>query len=194
LRPKNCVLDLGCGTGLTPQKLGLPENWQIIGMDVNEDSLQTARKSFPSRAFVRGNAESLPFADESFWRVVSNLAVPYMDVPVALAEMYRVLQPGCEIVISTHSAAFTFSELEHDFHSTAAILYRFYVLLNGVYFHLTGRLLRFSTTRIESFQTRRAMRRALEKQGFSEVRFRFDGRRYMVEAKKNLSLANQPFG
>jgi len=38
------------------------------------------------------------------------------------------------------------------------------------------------------------MRRALEKQGFSEVRFRFDGRRYMVEAKKSLSLANQPFG
>jgi hypothetical protein len=28
--------------GLTPQKLGLPQSWQIIGMGVNEDSLQTA--------------------------------------------------------------------------------------------------------------------------------------------------------
>jgi ubiquinone/menaquinone biosynthesis C-methylase UbiE len=190
----NCVLDLGCGTGLTPQKLGLPEEWQIVGIDVHEDSLQTARKIFPSRAFVRGDAESLPFADESFWRVISNVAVPYMDIPVALAEMYRVLQPGCEIVISTHSAAFTFRELEHDFLRPAAMLYRLYVLLNGVYFHLTGKLIRFSAARIESFQTRGAIKRALERQGFSEVSFRFDGCRHIVEAKKKkLSLANQLF-
>ncbi len=28
------VLDLGCGDGKTPQKLGLPSGWKIVGVDM----------------------------------------------------------------------------------------------------------------------------------------------------------------
>ena len=185
----NCVLDLGCGIGLTPQKLDLPQTWRIIGLDVNEEALCRAHETFPNRVFVRGAGESMPFANETFWRIFSNVAVSYMHIPEALAEMNRVLQPGCAIVISTHSIGFTFSELRRAFPIPFATLYRIYVMANGVYFHLTGKLIRLSSARVESFQTRGAIRRALEQQGFSEIQFRFDGRRCIVEAKKKPSLS-----
>jgi ubiquinone/menaquinone biosynthesis C-methylase UbiE len=83
----NCVLDLGCGTRLTPQKLDLPQTWRIIGLDVNEEALRTAHEAFPNRVFVRGAGESMPFAHETFWRIFPTVAVPHMHIPEGLAEM-----------------------------------------------------------------------------------------------------------
>ena len=88
------VLDLGCGVGLTPQKLRLPPNWQIVGADVNYAAVCAAHSSFPQRAFVCSAGETLPFLDASFDRVICNVALPYMDIPETLAEVYRVLNPG----------------------------------------------------------------------------------------------------
>jgi hypothetical protein len=90
------------------------------------------------------------------------------------------------IVVSTYSAAFTTSELRLAFPRPIAILYRLNVPVNGLYFHRTGKLIRFSSTRIESFQTKSAMKRPLEQQGFSDIRFRRVGRRNVVEAKKEI--------
>ena len=50
------------------------------------------------------------------------------------------------------------------------IVYRTHVLLNGLVFHFSGRVFRFplKRERCESFQTRRGMRIALRRAGFTE--------------------------
>ena len=96
------VLDLGCGDGLTPQKLGLPPVWEIIGLDVSYASVSKAHINFPHRAFVCSAAEMLPFPASSFDRVISNVALPYMDLTKTLAETHRVLTPGGTLLASLH--------------------------------------------------------------------------------------------
>src|SRR5271155_1421817 len=151
------VLDLGCGDGLTPDKLSLPLTWQIIGVDVKYASLSKAHMSFPHRAFVCSAAEKLPFSDASFDRVISNVALPYMIIPKALAEIYRVLAPGGTMLASLHPASFTLSELRNVLTKPRAASYRVWVLANGVVFHIAGR--NFG----ESFQTERGIRIALRR-------------------------------
>jgi arsenite methyltransferase len=52
-------------------------------------------------AFVEGEAERLPFADESFDVVISNGVVDLIpDKEAAFAELYRVLVPGGRIQLA----------------------------------------------------------------------------------------------
>lgn len=114
-------------------------------------------------------AEALPFADSSFGRVVSSVAIPYTDIPVALAEIRRVLVPEGSLFMSVHHLRFTLGELRAAFPNPIAILYRLYVLANGLIFHASGRLVRFPNGKVESFQTTRALERALGGAGFVGV-------------------------
>ncbi len=82
--PEMRVLDLGCGVGLTPQKLSFPVGWQIIGLDVNYAAVD---------------------------RVIANVALPYMDIAKALAETHRVLTSGGTLLASLHPFTFTLAEL-----------------------------------------------------------------------------------
>jgi ubiquinone/menaquinone biosynthesis C-methylase UbiE len=67
------------------------------GLDYNPDGVAFARErhNLPGLEFVHGNAESLPFPDESFDAVVNveaSHAYPHFDR--FLPEMVRVLRPG----------------------------------------------------------------------------------------------------
>ena len=67
------------------------------GLDYNPDGVAFAQKrhNLPGLDFVQGNAESLPFPDESFDAVVNveaSHAYPHFDR--FLPEMVRVLRPG----------------------------------------------------------------------------------------------------
>jgi len=172
------VLDLGCGVGLTPQKLSLPPDWQFIGLDIGFRSVSEAHLNFRHREFVCAAAEHMPFSDLSFDRVISNVALPYMNIPETLAESYRVLIPGGMFVASIHPAGFTIAELWHALPHPQAALYRLWVLINGIIFHLSGRTLG------ESFQTERGIRIALQRAHFADVRFRRDPKHWFVEATK----------
>ena len=178
------VLDLGCGEGLTPQKLNLPASWHIVGVDVNLAALAMARVNFRDRTFICSKAEKLPFPDCSFDRVICNVALPYMNIAKALAEAYRVLVSGGTLSASLHPPAFTLEELRCVCpQKPKATLYRFWVLVNGIMFHLAGRNLG------ESFQTERGIRIALRRTNFASVSFRHDSKRWFVEATKPLSCA-----
>ena len=132
------VLDLGCGDGLTPHKLSLPSSWQIIGLDVKFAALSKAHINFPHRAFVCSAAERLPFPASSFDHVISNVALPYMDIPKALTEIYRVLAPGGTLLASLHPLSFTLAELRKALPKPKAALYRVWVLSNGIVFPRRG--------------------------------------------------------
>ncbi len=92
------VLEVSCGHGGGAAYLVRtlhPASY--TGLDYNPDGVAFARKrhDLPGLDFVHGNAESLPFPDESFDAVINieaSHAYPHFDR--FLPEMVRVLRPG----------------------------------------------------------------------------------------------------
>jgi ubiquinone/menaquinone biosynthesis C-methylase UbiE len=175
------VLDLGCGTGNLPIAAKINTADEVVGVDVNEESLAIARQRFPQRTFERARGESLPFPDASFDRVVAAVALPYMNIPETLTEVHRVLVPGGSAFFSVHPLRFTLGELWKSILKPTAMIYRFYVLLNGLAFHLTGRSLPI-TNRPESFQTQRGLSIAFRRAGFEKIKFTRPTGRLIAEA------------
>jgi ubiquinone/menaquinone biosynthesis C-methylase UbiE len=137
------ILDLGCGTGTNLAKLGVTESDEVTGVDIDAKVLPIARHRFPRRAFFVGAGEKLPFDNASFDRVISNVALPYMDIPKTLLEIHRVLVPGGQVWLSLHPASFTVREIRNTSSHLLSLVFRLYVLGNGVWFHYTGKTLCF---------------------------------------------------
>ncbi len=99
------VLDVGCGTGYTTTGiLRLRQVCEAIGIDQNNRQLQkAARKLTPEKPRIslsRGDAENLPFKDETFDAVISVGAVEYFPDPEkALKEMARVVKHDCMVIV-----------------------------------------------------------------------------------------------
>jgi SAM-dependent methyltransferase len=133
----------------------------------------------------------LPFEDEGFDRVVSAVALPYMNIQKTLAEIHRVLVPGGGLSLSLHLPSFTIAELLHNaIPKPVPTLFRLYVMANGLVFHCTGRTVGFvAGRRTESFQTERGMRVALNRAGFVNLSFSRAtgpvGETLIVEARKS---------
>jgi hypothetical protein len=119
---------------------------------------------------------------------MSAVALPYMNLPPTLREIQRVLRPGGELWASLHCQSFVWDHLLKSLRSLnwKDILYRSYVLVNGFGLHLTGKLFRFplKRSRIESGQTRRGIRLALESAGFTDVVMGQDRERFIVTARR----------
>ena len=67
------------------------------GLDFNADGIAFCRRkhNVPGLDFAHGDAESLPFADESFDAVINvEASHAYPRLPRFLAEVVRVLRPG----------------------------------------------------------------------------------------------------
>ena len=182
------VLDLGCGPGLDLVSWGVSASDEVTGLDIDESRLAIARQRFPNRTYLHGAGERLPFEDASFDRVISAVALPYMNIPTALAEIHRILVPDGRLSLSLHLPGFTLSELRnHALPRPIPTLFRLYVMANGVWFHLTGKTVGFINRRTESFQTERGMRLALDRSGFVTPTFRREpgpvGEMFIVEAR-----------
>ena len=101
VRPGQHVLDVACGTGTLLALLAActgPDG-RAVGIDMSEQMLETGRQKVKMSQveFIQGNAEALPFEDESFDRATASLAIHEMNRQGranALAEMRRVLKPG----------------------------------------------------------------------------------------------------
>jgi ubiquinone/menaquinone biosynthesis C-methylase UbiE len=101
------VLDAGCGTGLLTLSLlrVLERPVRLAAVDLSERSLHTARRAArrllggaglarSSVNFVRGNALSLPFADETFDFVMTSGVLEYLPLREGFDELARVTRPG----------------------------------------------------------------------------------------------------
>jgi ubiquinone/menaquinone biosynthesis C-methylase UbiE len=137
--------------------------------------------------FGAASGEHLPFADASFDLVLSRVALPYMHVPRALAEIRRVLRSGGTVWLSLHPPRFAFHALRHGIRarSLRGMLFPLYTLLNAVILVVADRQLRwpFGRKRYESNQLAAGMRRALARAGFTDVRISND-RFFVVEARR----------
>jgi ubiquinone/menaquinone biosynthesis C-methylase UbiE len=183
------VLDLGCGSGLDLASWGVTAADEVTGLDIDDSRLAIAKVQFSNRTYLQGAGECLPFEDESFDRVVSAVALPYMNIQKTLAEIHRVLVPGGGLSLSLH-LRFTIAELLHNaIPKLVPTLFRLYVMANGLVFHCSGRTVGFVNRRTESFQTERGMRVALNRAGFLNLSFSRatgpNGETFIVEARKS---------
>jgi arsenite methyltransferase len=102
------VLDIGSGAGtdslVAAQMVG--DSGQVTGIDMTPEMLGRARASAAEMGaanvdFVEGEAERLPFSDESFDVVISNGVIDLIpDKEAVFAEIFRVLAPGGRIQIA----------------------------------------------------------------------------------------------
>ena len=105
IRSGQQVLDLACGTGVvavTAARAGA----KVTGLDLTPELLAVARENAQlagvSIEFHEGDAEVLPFGDNTFDVVVSQYGHIFAPRPeVVVGEMLRVLKPGGTIAFST---------------------------------------------------------------------------------------------
>jgi ubiquinone/menaquinone biosynthesis C-methylase UbiE len=97
------ILDLGCGTGALLKRLVplVPEG-SLAGLDLSPEMLSVARHKLPASVELQvGRVENLPFANESFDRVISSSAFHYFRHPgQVMQEMKRVLKPNGQLVMT----------------------------------------------------------------------------------------------
>ena len=95
------VLDVCCGPGLVAGAAAA-RGASAAGLDFSSAMLAIARAAQPRVEFSQGDAEALPYADDSFDAVVANFGVHHVPNPsAALAEMCRVLAPGGRVAFTT---------------------------------------------------------------------------------------------
>lgn len=96
------ILEIAHGTGnmlLDLAALG----FQPVGLDASPAMGHIARRKIRSKGLdlplLRGRVQALPFEDNSFPSILSTFPAEFIASPSALAEFYRVLQPGGVMVI-----------------------------------------------------------------------------------------------
>lgn len=178
----SAILDIGCGAGQTLVALGVAS--RSVGVDIDVAALRVAASGpvgEPLRV-AAAQGERLPFATGSFDYVYSRVALPYMNIPVALAEMARVLQPGGRLWLALHPIAIPAEQFRRG--NLKGKVYALYTMLNGAWFHVTGRTLRLPGGVCESIQTERGMRIALRRAGFRNVLFHRTAVHFTVRAER----------
>jgi demethylmenaquinone methyltransferase / 2-methoxy-6-polyprenyl-1,4-benzoquinol methylase len=94
------VLDVATGTGMVAAELLSRADCGVVGIDQSAEMLAAARARFAGERgerveLVEGQAEALPFADESFDALTVTYLLRYVDDPRAtVSELARVVRPG----------------------------------------------------------------------------------------------------
>lgn len=109
LCPGDGVLDVACGTGVFTRDFArsVGPAGLVVGIDVSGPMLEravadTRRAGLEHVAFVRGDAQDLPFRDQTFDAVCCFAALHlFADPDLALDRMAAVLTPGGRIALFT---------------------------------------------------------------------------------------------
>jgi SAM-dependent methyltransferase len=164
----HAILDVGCGSGpwLTPLAR---VNTRIVGVDVDDALLDLARTKSSCADNVEiwnMSAESLQFADRSFDAVTCFTVLPYLDQPVALGEMARVLRPNGRLLLGTVGPGYYAKHIAEGIHheDLDAIRYGLDPMLVAASRALVGTKVAPGSLQCWS---PRAVRRLLESQGFA---------------------------
>ncbi len=99
------LLDVGCGDGHFAGLTYSPA--PTVGIDANAGRLGEARRRHSHQYLAAANAQALPLDNASMASVVANCVLEHIPpLDNALAEIYRVLQPGGRFVFGVPSHLF----------------------------------------------------------------------------------------
>jgi SAM-dependent methyltransferase len=117
IQPGQSVLDVACGTGVLAREMAsrTGATGHVTGLDPNAGMLEVARQIMPDLEWRQGRAESLPFPDQTFDRVVSQFGLMFFDDRrEALREALRVLRPGGGVVFAVWASLGSISAYEDE--------------------------------------------------------------------------------
>jgi SAM-dependent methyltransferase len=93
LRPGAWLLDVACGPGYVAEE-ARRRGAMAVGIDFSPAMVEIASRSNPSLQFHTGDAQALPYDNQSFDAVAMNFGVLHLPEPErAFAEAARVLRP-----------------------------------------------------------------------------------------------------
>lgn len=104
LPPGTTVLDVGCGIGGSSRILAQDYGFSVTGVTISQQQVRRAQELTPDNLdaqFIRGDAMSLSFPDESFdvvWSIETGPHIP--DKESFAKELLRVLKPGGRLVVA----------------------------------------------------------------------------------------------
>jgi SAM-dependent methyltransferase len=98
--PGRLTLDVGCGEGrLTRDLTALGHH--VVGIDSSPSMLEAGRSEDPGGEYVVGDAAELPFPDGHADLVVAFMSLMDVDdMPEAVRQLARVLEPGGRLVLA----------------------------------------------------------------------------------------------
>eukprot|EP00978_Attheya_sp_CCMP212_P033161 scaffold132545_cov47-Attheya_sp.AAC.2 len=135
LTDKSVVVDMSCATGLFTRRLANGgEFGRVLGCDYSEAMLMEARRRIQAESFSKSSSKSksklqlvrcdvgqIPMQTASVPAVHAGAAMHcWPDLPAALSEIYRVLQPGGRYFASTFLSSY-FTALQLSSSSTTDI-------------------------------------------------------------------------
>ncbi len=102
------ILDIGCGTGLLAIEFAKNlSGVEIIGLDLSDVALEVGRENIRKSeviertSFIKGDAEDIPFEDNTFNLVISSNTLHLIMNPIKMFnEIHRVLKPKGKFFIS----------------------------------------------------------------------------------------------
>lgn len=99
---KTDLWDEAAGEGLYPELAGHARH--VVGVDVSDQVIQTARRRYPDLEAVRAEVQALPLAPASVDAVVSNSTLDHFEthaeIDASVAELARVLRPGGTLLLT----------------------------------------------------------------------------------------------
>jgi ubiquinone/menaquinone biosynthesis C-methylase UbiE len=100
MKPKDSVLDTGCGSGEYLSILESNGFLNLHGMDISTKMLRDARYSCKKSKLVRADAESMPFFNDFFDSIIVISVIQFLPtLKTALMEFKRILKPNGKLAI-----------------------------------------------------------------------------------------------
>jgi ubiquinone/menaquinone biosynthesis C-methylase UbiE len=155
LLPGARYLDVASGTGnytIALQNLGA----QMHGLELASTMLDTARPKSDRVRWIQGNAESLPFRDQSFAGATCTLAIHHMkNTRSVFEEVFRVIDIGGFVIFTADHAQIDGYWLKEYFPNAIAAAIRQMPSAETVVHHL--KLAGFATIETEPWEVPRAI-------------------------------------
>ncbi|MED4453957.1 class I SAM-dependent methyltransferase [Metabacillus fastidiosus] len=92
------ILDVGCGTGQTAAYLAAQYGAEVTGMDINPLMIEKAKNRMAKHQLpvkiIQASIENSPLKDEEFDFIISESVLSFVNKPVSLKEIFRLLKKG----------------------------------------------------------------------------------------------------
>jgi ubiquinone/menaquinone biosynthesis C-methylase UbiE len=180
------ILDVGCGMGQSLMALRFEASAEAWGIDRDEQAIKAGHELSGGKLhLVVGAGEQLPFPDASFDFVYSRVALPYMMISTALAEISRVLRPEGELWAALHPPMMLMRRIYEDLRHRRLRDLGFcgFVALNSIYLRAMGKQFCIRN-HCETVQTRSGFAKLLRSAGLEPLPVGAHPGHFLVRARK----------